>query len=381
MILNRTETALIGRGIDSGTAHRLRIAGWTLAQLKAANDQKLLPLGLSETTIRTLREGARPSIPAGDLIAVLFANRFLCCVCRDSSRPITVHHIESWAKSRDHSPANLAVLCTEHHSEAHTQRRLEITLSASRLRKLKTQWESEVNRIDPIAIQKATQLKGEQWLYFNHLRLFDLAHDIGINIVGVQGYQQALGAGVCDANGTVTKKVDPSDFMYSDSDGRPLYRYVKNVLRAVLEHANLRNLSDHLDRSVLRAVIVENDLIFVQGVHSFTDLEPAPGGRQPTRGVRSVNHVEVSFVFDRVEATSMSAWSLWLRGRNNVGSLIQVKQLERKDGGLQIAGTILAICASAEGLKERMYELSLYQSGIPQRRHLERNEFDDNDDS
>jgi hypothetical protein len=364
MSTNPTENALLARGMDSVLAKHLREAGWTLRRLQAADDDELQSLGVDAAVRMALRQGGRPAIPAANLAKVLFANRWLCCVCRDPAMPIIVHHIEPWATSHDHSPDNLAVLCTRHHGEAHITRDLELTLSPTRLRSLKHCWEQEVCRKDRVAIQQGSQLQAENWLYFNHLRLFDFAQGLGIDLTELSTFEGALASGVCDAAGAVVKAAEPGRYRYADSDGMPLYRFMKDVLHAVLAVATVRNVSDDLDRSVLTQVIVPGDIVFVQGLHSFTDVEPTPSGVQLVRGARSANRVEISFVFDRSEATSSSAWSNWLRRRQGVGSLIQVKQLERAGDKLQIEGTVLAIRTALEGLKERMYELSLYEAGL-----------------
>lgn len=364
MTKNPTEVALLARGMDSGTAKRLREAGWTLARLQGASDNELQSLGVDGPERIALRGGDRPAIPPANLTQVLFANRWLCCVCRDVERPIVVHHIEPWANSHDHSPGNLAVLCTRHHGEAHSTRDLELTLSPARLRAMKSRWEREVRRMDPLAIQQGTQLQAEHWLYFNHLRLFDLAQGSGIRLTELPAFAAASTASVCDDAGAVVKSAEPGGYRYADSDGMPLYRYMSQMLHAVLAVATVRNISDDLDRGVLNQLIVPGDLVFVQGLHSFSDVEPAPTGTQAVRGTRSANRVEISFVFDRAEATSSSAWSTWLRGRQGVGSLMQVKQLERTGDKLHVMATVLAIRTAVEGLKDRMYELSLYRSGL-----------------
>lgn len=381
MSRNPTEIALLARGLDSAMAKRLREAGWTLGRLQAAGDDELQSLGVDATSQIALREGDRPAIPAANLAQVLFANRWLCCVCRDAASPIIVHHIEPWATSHDHSPSNLTVLCTRHHGEAHSTRDLELTLSPARLRSLKDRWEQEVRRTDRVAIQQGTQLQAEHWLYFNHLRLFDFAHGLGIHLTELSTFEAARAACVCDAVGAVVKAAEPGGYRYADSDGMTLYRYMKDVLHSLLAVATVRNISDDLDRSVLRQVMVPGDLVFVQGLHSFTDVQPAPSGVQLVRGARSANRVEISFVFDRAEATSSSAWSNWLRGRQGVGSLIHLKQLERAGDKLQIVGTVLAIRTALEGLKERMYELGLYEAGLGLRDDGEADDFSDFEES
>lgn len=361
---NRTDIALMARGMTNTQAKQLREQGWTLGKLQATNDGALQTLGISAEIIERLRGEARPAIPADTLTKVLFANRWVCCICRDAERPVIVHHIRPWAESRDHSAENLAVLCTQHHGEAHTTRGLEVTLNSSRLRDAKQLWEAEAARRDAAAIQQGTQLQSDNWLYFNHLRLLELAVTGGVDLTEVQGYDAALRAEVCDADGNIIKTAKPDSFMYVDSDRIPLYRYMRNMLYALLAYATVRNISDDLDRGVLKTLVLEGDLIYVQGLHVFSDVQPAPGKAQPVNGRRSANKVEIAFVFDRREATSTSSWTDWLRGSHGVGSLLQVKRLERNGDRLRISGTVIAIRTALEGLKERAYEVGLYKSGL-----------------
>ena len=154
--------------------------------------------------------------------------------------------------------------------------------------------------------------------------------------------------------------------MYADSDRAPLFRFMLGLLRAVLAEAPLRNISDYLDRGVL-GCLVPGDVVFVQGLHIFTPQSPAPAGSQLSRGQRSANRVVVSFVFDLSEATSSSAWSTWLRGTGNVGCLLRVQRLSRLGPKLHIECSVLAIRSAYRELKQRMYELHLLESGLPQR--------------
>lgn len=366
MTNNPTEKALLARGIDSELAASIRQQGYTLESLKLADDDSLSALGLSEAQVEILRREPRPPIPMEDLTRVLFDNRWVCCVCRDSSRPIVVHHIREWSASRDHTPPNLAVLCPLHHGEAHTHHHLEQNLTASRITQFKAMWEAQVRREDALAIQAGTVLQAETWFYFNHLRLYELSLELGVNVVALPDLPAAVAAGVCRPDGTVSKAAGEGSYMYADSDRAQLFRFMLGLLRAVLAEAPLRNISDYLDRGVL-GCLVPGDVVFVQGLHIFSPQSPAPEGSQLSRGQRSANRVVVSFVFDLSEATSSSAWSTWLRGTGNVGCLLRVQRLSRLGTKLHIECTVLAIRSSYFELKHRMYELRLLESGLPLR--------------
>lgn len=362
---NRTEIALIARGMPSDQAAHLRARGWTVAKLQTATDAELIALGISKAFMRNLRAGARPAIPSHILNQVLYANRWACCVCRTPGRPVIVHHIESWAKTRDHTAKNLAVLCTEHHGEAHSTRDLQISLTAARLHHFKQRWEEQAGRDDALAIQMGTQLQSDQWIYFNHLRLAELARANGVDLASLAGRVQSERIGVCNEDGDITATAPDSGYIYDGSHGMALYRYSKAMLYKLLSCASVRNISDDLDRGPLKSAVLPGDLIYVQGRHIFEDILHAPTNMQAVSARRSANRVEITFNFDRREATSNSAWTGWLRGAQDIGSLVQVKTLKRGDGGkLHISGTVIGMRTALEGLKTRTYEAGLYKAGL-----------------
>lgn len=227
-------------------------------------------------------------------------------------------------------------------------------------------WEAQVRREDAVAIQGGTVLQAETWFYFNHLRLYELSLELGVDVVALPDLAAAVAAGVCWPDGTVSKEAAAGSFMNADSDRAQLFRFMLGLLRAVLAEAPLRNISDYLDRGVL-GCLVPGDVVFVQGLHTFSPQSPAPAGSQLSRGQRSANRVVISFVFDLSEATSSSAWSTWLRGTGNVGCLLRVQRLSRLDTKLHIECTVLAIRSSYFELKHRRYELHLLESGLPLR--------------
>ena len=360
---NRTELALIARGIDSNHAKKLRKQGLTLEKLKLLSDVDLVALQISPLDIASVRKGARPPIPTTDLVKVLFANRWVCCVCRDSTLPIVVHHIKPWSESRDHSPENLAVLCSIHHSEAHAKRSLDMMLSVDRLQALKVTWERNVEHLDRLAIHKSTQGQGCHWWYFNHLRLFEIAHEVGVEFKRLSGFEEARDSGLLATDGAIAN-VHGRQVMHDGAGARYLYHYMTQMLSATLDASVVRHISDELDRGNLASLLIEGDLIFVQGWYTLTGLAPDPPGTQPVLGKRSVNNVEIQFVFDRNEGTSTSARALGLRGSQNLGCLILINRLERLKGKVVITGTVLAIRNAHPDIKHRMYEAGLYTSGL-----------------
>ena len=365
--INRTDAALMGRGLDRGLAEKLRKKKWTLAKLKAAKDAKLRALGLSQQTIKAIRADRRSEIPFASLASVLIANRFTCCVCRNPKKSIVVHHIEEWSATHDHSPANLCVVCLQHHDRAHTKSELSRNLTPGLLRKSKRYWENAVRLRDARAIINASRTSSDTWLYFNHMRLFELARSLKINLKALNGYKPSLRAGQIDAAGTLKKRTNAFGYMYEGGDGTTLYRYVRDVLEAIFSRVTILNVSDLLNRGLLAALTKPGDFILLQGLTSFSQpkraVEPSGPGQTAT-GTRTANNVKVSFHIDRWEATSSSARTVWLRGSNAVATVIRLAKIEAKKGKTEVQGTALAIAHGLDEMKTREYSNMPFRRGV-----------------
>ena len=329
--MNRTEAALAGRGIDSATASKLVADGWTLSKLKTSPDATLRSLGLSDDAIAQIATGGRPPIPTDTVMQVLFANRFQCCVCRDAALAIILHHIVPWEISHDHAAENLAVLCLDHHDKAHTQSKLSRNLDARTLRSFKREWEEMCREEDLTSILRASRVDYDAWLYFNHTRLFELARQVGVILKEVDGYTDARAHRLIDRSGNLVPRDPDYDYMYTGAVGSTLYHYVRGVLEETLERISVINFSDLLDRSNVHSLLAAGDFLLVQGAHIFKRLTDRKTGQgEAMQGTRRANNVELRFTFDRWEATSMSAWSTWLAGRQSVASLVHVKDVSSR---------------------------------------------------
>jgi hypothetical protein len=376
--LNGTIGALVGRGVDRALAEKLFRSGWTIGKLKQQSKKCLLEIGLAEPLIANMLAGARPPVPFPDLATVLVANRFTCCVCHETERSVVVHHIVSWAESHDHSPANLAVLCLDHHDLAHKRGGLTQNLTADLVKKAKAAWETQVARLDTRSILEASALDHDAWWFFNHNRLFALARHLKIDLRRLGEFRIAHRHRLADNGGGLRKRDVASSWMYEGGDGMALYEYVRAVLHAVLEQLTVLNITDDVDRSLLDAVVKPGDFVFLQGSYVFKRNRRADSGPgQTIIGLRRANNVEVSFTIDRWEATSHSAWSVWLNGRQAAACVLRVMKVERTEGRLHIATTAFAIGAALQGLQHREYANAPYRSGYVIRDDQDEDEDED----
>lgn len=354
--MKRTIAALVSRGLDSESADRIAEAGWTVGKLRSSTEAEIEALGLPAEMARNLCKGARPPIPIDTAMRVLHHNRFQCCVCRDPAKAIILHHINPWAKSRDHGEDNLAVLCLDHHERAHSVSSLAKNLDPVTLRGMKREWEATCAEEDRRSIIEASRLNYDAWLYFNHLRLFELADEIKIPLKHLAGFSDAKKSGLIDAGGKLRPRSASMSYMYDDVHGMTLYRYVRAVLEAAIDRVTILNFSDLLDRGTTHQLLAIGDFAMVQGAHTFarrTDKKKGKG--EVMSGTRRANNVEFRFTFDRWEATSCSAWATWLSGRQSVASLVQVKDVFREDGDVVVAATVVAISNGHRGLQHRNY--------------------------
>lgn len=354
--MNRTVAALVTRGLDTEIAGRLATEGWTIRKLATATDAELVSLGLTGGVVKNLRKGGRPPVPIDNAMRVLYRNRFQCCVCRNPSKPIILHHIEPWATSHDHGEGNLAALCLDHHESAHSVSALAKNLDASTLRAMKLAWEAACEEEDRRSIISASRLRYDAWIYFNHLRLFELAGELGIRLTRLEDFADAKERGLVDAKGNLVPRSNALSYMYDDVLGMTLYSYVRSVLEATVERLKVLNFSDLLDRGTAHQLLAQGDFVIVQGAHMFTrQTQKTRGKGDIMSGSRRANNVEFRFTLDRWEATSCSSWAMWLAGRQSVASLLQVKGVLREDGNVVVAATVIAISNGHRKLQQRNY--------------------------
>jgi hypothetical protein len=373
-ITSRTERALVARGLDSSTAHQLRKAGHTATSLLQNSPDILRGFGVNETIISSFYKGGRPAIPPQTLLDVLFANRWTCCVCRNVERPIIVHHINEWATSRDHSAGNLAVLCPLHHGEAHTVRGLELSLNGDRIRGFKARWEKHCESEDLTVTLNKSEHRLNTWYYFNHLRIYELARELNINLRMLPGYSDLRDFQSCNDAGVILKAIPDDGYMYRDADRHALYNYVSEMFFRVLKKLGVLNISDYLDRGFISQHVIVGRLVIVQGLHRFTPVSQSRSERNVREVWRQSNKVKVSGIINTGEATSDSSRVVWLSGQHNLASVIKVRSITREDGVTHIRGTVLAIRDQDDDIKRRNYAQRAYETGF-----RFREDYDDSD--
>jgi len=86
----------------------------------------------------------RKKIPSDVQAKILFMNDMTCCICRDRSKGVQIHHIDGNPNNNDSN--NLAVVCTNHQDKIHKLGGITKGISPEVLRKYKYNWELAVRR-------------------------------------------------------------------------------------------------------------------------------------------------------------------------------------------------------------------------------------------
>jgi hypothetical protein len=354
-LLNSTEKAFIKRGIPSDVAKNLKESGYTLNGLKYKSLNDLVSLKIPIDVAKKILS-TRPTIPEKTLTALLNANKWACCVCHNVNLPIIVHHIKPWFSSRSHNISNLAVLCPTHHAFAHSTSELTISLTAEKLLSAKRHWEAQVKNDDSVAVRKAVQSVGDHWYFFNLPRIIEIAESQNIDLKKLDNYACVRKNGLITSSGNLIPEENGKYYSYAGRNNILRYDYARELFLHVLNKLSIENISDRLDRSDIGSSLISDDIIYIQGAHSFQMLNNNKiGSNQDVKATRSANNVVITYTFDRWHATSSSARSEWLSGRSAVGSICRVGKSYREDGKVIVKCTVLAICNEVSDLKKRDY--------------------------
>lgn len=351
--MSKTFIALLARGVSSEVAQQLTDKGYTIEKLKTCDEPLLLGFGLSQEQASELLGETRPPIPDETVFQILHKSRRVCCICREPSRGIIIHHIKKWAESRSHDIDNLALLCLLHHDDAHTHKELTMKLSGEQIREQRDRWYSEVERKDALAILNLVEINGSIWHYFNHKRLYELLRELPqFPQKTFHHYSSLRQRGIIEDDGTMldlSAIVDSqtSSHMYQSGLGNALYLYHKELFEFVLKQLPVTDVSGMAEEEII-ASVHQNQWIAQRGWFYFKRGKKTSGIGQ-TRTSKSRNKfVELQFEFDAWETVSDSSWGAHLSGQSSCIVIARVRSIEKDQGKILLKCSCLAICDNSE---------------------------------
>lgn len=352
---------MIRRSFPLDLAKHLVENGYTIEKLKQCSREELANLGLLEHLIDIIHKEPRPPIPKEIANKLLYQSRFTCCVCRDSSKGIIIHHIIPWEISHSHSEENLVVLCLEHHNLAHTKHELSSNLTAEMLRTYKQKWIEYVKSKDKRVANGIICSTNAYWDYFNVTRLFELGESLDINYKqDNKYYEMLLKGGYIYENGLLKPAHEWRDktvnepYWLSFIGGNNIVYYLKNILEKILSKVEVKVLNKIWYKPTILANIKPGDTILLQGAFFFSRANAVKRGMNQTRkGYRQARGIRVEFNFDAWYCSSSSSYSSHLIGRTVVTTILIVRSLTvNAKKQLVINGSVLAIGSFFENIYE-----------------------------
>lgn len=355
-----TLDALMRRGFSNNLSESLINQGYTLAKLKVLQDAVLSRLGLSTDQIDAVKKGARPPIPDETYIKLLYEAKRTCCVCRDPSKPIIIHHIDEWCKSKSHDETNLVVLCLEHHDLAHTKKELSVSLNKKQLVEFKRKWLGQNRTADAEAILGLVSRDFARWDYYNHTRVYELFLSMDIDPSTFKTYEKLHSANYVDDLGIMNiseiQRMNSSEsYMYRDGNGLITGFYMKEVFESVLRRLPVIDITDKFNRTSIISLLRPGSFIALQaGFYYKQDSKRDTGRGQLRRAYYKKKDIKLAFSFDPYEATSSSAYNDSLTGHSISTVICIVKSIYEKDNYLNIDVSCLAVGSYLEDCKFRV---------------------------
>lgn len=329
--MKQTYSALMAYGIDRASAEKLSKI-YTVQQLKQQSRESLISLGISGEAAERLLNSKRTPIPEKTVEEVLAKSAFTCCVCHKKSLPVVIHHLDKWEHSHSHDPDNLAVLCLNHHGEAHSHHENSRNLTAGVIREARERWYAmlQEQRVEAErALDTARRYCG-RWDYFNlsYILGFMDEHRIRFNS-SYKGY--LIEKGLVTENGTICsdKLKENSSYWLNFFDGQYLKRYMEEQLNIIIGCVPVRYIND---ATYIQDKVRRGELLLVDGRFYFKRLNKQTKGVGQTRRVQgTVSRMKFTGEFDAWYCTSSSSHDSHLSGNGHATLLCLVRDVEEGD--------------------------------------------------
>lgn len=341
--MKQTQSALMAYGIDSVTAEKISNI-YAIQQLKKQNMESLVSLGISEEAAERFLHSTRVPIPSKTVEEVLAKSAFTCCICHQPGLPIVIHHLDKWEHSHSHDLDNLAVLCLNHHGEAHSHHENSRNLTLQVIRKAREQWYAIIQKqhVETERVLDTVRRYCGRWDYFNlsYILGFMDEHKICFN----SRYKSDLiTKGLITESGTIcSDKLKENDaYWLQFFDGQYLKRYIEEQLNIMIGCVPVRYIRDSL---YMQDRVRPGELLLVDGRFYFKRLNKRIKGIGQTRKVwGTVNHMKFEGEFDAWYCTSSSSHDSHLTGNRHATLLCLVRNVEENDTLDLISCTVIGL--------------------------------------
>lgn len=294
---------------------------------------------------------ARTPIPRSLSLRVLYESARTCCVCRNPSRPVQIHHIDK--NPTNNVEDNLVVICSFCHGEAHTKHELSQNLSGDKIKEFKHRWVDEVRERASRAMLPSSNLDQAVWTYINHQRLSQFLEKAGCK------FRQELidplkSKGFVDSFGMPQPIVQPSDWKHTWTvyDGLPYYasHRAHHLLTTAVDDLITAVCPIDLDaiwgKRSIKSLIRSGSICYCLRAFYFKDEQHYPDQKYADRiAYAQARGIKVQLRISTRNMFGDSAIHDSFSGHRIAAALFAVKSITQEEDKLMIFGTPLALGA------------------------------------
>lgn len=288
----------------------------------------------------------RPRIPSALKLKVAYDSAYACAICQRPS--IQLHHIDQ--NNANNVKENLIALCQEHHGEAHTERKLTVSLSPQRLKDIKKRWESKVAALRKDMVTVASQRKaagdflgvGVSWGYINHRRVANFLTSDLISEVEQENFQFCLTLGLIDSSGILVPElpqVSSGSYLgstvydrFSFGNDHRIHKLYSNFVDAISRAANPLHIdTQSWTKSWIKQFISPGQFVYMNRGCYFKEI--AVTNDNCVRKVHTFkNKISFEWIVETRDMFGTSSISVSFVGHRSCAVLVFVKSVDYSDG-------------------------------------------------
>jgi len=291
----------------------------------------------------------RPPIPSALAHRLLYAAARTCCVCRDRSKAVQLHHVDQ--NNENNVESNLVVICNDCHDEAHTHHSNSRNLDPREIRRCKATWIAEVSeRSAESKVPQPSALGKASWTYINHeklpriLRALDIRYDAPL-------FARLRADGVIDGDGIPVFLVEspnrPLVTVYDRfewDDSQRLHELYARAIDALIRKVSPLELGAIWSKREFRDLVVPGSFCFAMRGFRFKTASRA-AGVEDRIVYTSANGIQIRMHANTRHMFGDSALHTHFRGNSVTSALMLAKQVVSAEGSLVLHATPLAMAA------------------------------------
>lgn len=341
--MEQLQAQLMAYGLDSFIAKKIS-KKYTLSQLKNLDLKCLISLDIPKEIAQQLLGSSRIPIPQKTVEEILLKSAFTCCVCHQSGLPVVIHHLKKWEHSRSHDIDNLAVLCLNHHGEAHSHHENSRNLTADIIKKARNEW---YEIIEKRSLEKEEALGNLQsytgrWDYFNISYIYSLITDYNINYSS-RYMSTLMTKGLINEDATINsdKLTAGSSYWLNFFDGGYVKLHIEEMVNSIIRTLPIQYINNS---SYSLGEVSPGDLCLIDGSFYFRRMNKLTKGIGQTRRAEcTINQMKFTGEFDAWYCNSSSSYCNHLTGKKSATQLCLVRNVENIDDFNLIHCTIIGL--------------------------------------